>query len=270
MAESVTEFEFMLDSSRKQRGLLIAGAFVLFLCGCISRDQVSLSNLNPYRIHLHQGSNCVAPIDPVCHGFHPTTWTPMAPECAVSSLPAARPTTEVPAPKAIPGSREMPDVLPAREAPTVAPAVSTDEPLPLRPEPAQAAEPSENPLSEPADDANKRAAVEPVAPMQEAGGRLTSYLAETETALPQEERDGVGTSTETDFSAANESPGGTRLWVDSTGQKQVRARLVSVGQKHVVLLKDTGKYTTVPLDRLSQDDLAFVRRESSSVMGGKF
>ncbi len=52
---------------------------------------------------------------------------------------------------------------------------------------------------------------------------------------------------------------GMRLWTDNTGKYQVRARLVVVGPTHVRLLKENGKFTTVPYSRLSQQDLALVR-----------
>ena len=42
-----------------------------------------------------------------------------------------------------------------------------------------------------------------------------------------------------------------------------------VSPTHVRLLKDTGKYTTVPLSRLSLADLAFVQQHHSTVIAGK-
>jgi hypothetical protein len=68
--------------------------------------------------------------------------------------------------------------------------------------------------------------------------------------------------------APAESP--LRLWTDNTGKYQVWGRLVTVTSTHVRLLKETGKYTTVPFDRLSRSDLAFVRTQSPSVLAGKF
>jgi hypothetical protein len=59
-------------------------------------------------------------------------------------------------------------------------------------------------------------------------------------------------------STSSEAPGAMRLWTDNTGKYQVTARLVSFTATHVRLLKDTGKYTTVPMTRLSQPDLEFV------------
>lgn len=61
-----------------------------------------------------------------------------------------------------------------------------------------------------------------------------------------------------------------RQWTDNTGNFQVRASLVSISPTHVRLLKDTGKYTTVPLSRLSQSDLAFVQQHATSTLAGKF
>ncbi len=49
-----------------------------------------------------------------------------------------------------------------------------------------------------------------------------------------------------------------RTWQDDTGDYQVRGKLVKIMPDKVRLLKDTGKYTTVPMDRLSQADLEYV------------
>jgi hypothetical protein len=37
-----------------------------------------------------------------------------------------------------------------------------------------------------------------------------------------------------------------------------------IGKTHVRLLKDTGKFTTVPYSRLSQTDLAYVRTQTDA------
>ena len=74
--------------------------------------------------------------------------------------------------------------------------------------------------------------------------------------------------TQSQPTAGSESPSGMRTWTDNTGNYRVRARLVVVGQRHVRLLKDNGRYTTVPMERLSHDDLAFVRHHASSVIAG--
>jgi SLA1 homology domain 1, SHD1 len=61
-----------------------------------------------------------------------------------------------------------------------------------------------------------------------------------------------------------------RQWTDNTGLHHVRARLVEVGSDHVRLLKETGKYTTVPFSRLSQGDLAFVRQQADRAIVANF
>ncbi len=60
-----------------------------------------------------------------------------------------------------------------------------------------------------------------------------------------------------------------RLWSDNTGKFQVYARLISVNDTHVRLLKDTGKYTTVSFNRLSRADLAFVRQHATNTIAQK-
>jgi hypothetical protein len=49
-----------------------------------------------------------------------------------------------------------------------------------------------------------------------------------------------------------------RDWKDDTGSYGVRGRLVSILEGKVRIQKSTGKYTTVPFDRLSKGDLAYV------------
>jgi hypothetical protein len=63
---------------------------------------------------------------------------------------------------------------------------------------------------------------------------------------------------------------GMRLWTDDTGKFQVRGRLVVVGPTNVRLLKENGKFTTVPYGRLSQADLAFVKQHSSGAVVASF
>jgi hypothetical protein len=55
-----------------------------------------------------------------------------------------------------------------------------------------------------------------------------------------------------------------REWVDNTGRYATRGRLVSFLDGHVRLLKDNGRTTTVPLARLSENDLEFVNRQASA------
>jgi hypothetical protein len=51
-----------------------------------------------------------------------------------------------------------------------------------------------------------------------------------------------------------------RVWTDVTGKHQVRGQMkrILVAEQKVRILKDTGKYTTVPFARLSEADRTFV------------
>lgn len=51
-----------------------------------------------------------------------------------------------------------------------------------------------------------------------------------------------------------------RTWIDSTGAYRIVARLVSVENGVVRLLKENGRYASVPVDRLSKEDAEFVNR----------
>jgi hypothetical protein len=53
-----------------------------------------------------------------------------------------------------------------------------------------------------------------------------------------------------------------RLWTDNTGKFQIRARLFAVADGQVRLLKETGRFTTVPFERLSAGDRQFVEQYS--------
>lgn len=52
-----------------------------------------------------------------------------------------------------------------------------------------------------------------------------------------------------------------RKWTDNTGSFEVQARLLSIGEKAVVLEEFPDRKITVPLDRLSDLDKSFVSRE---------
>jgi hypothetical protein len=49
-----------------------------------------------------------------------------------------------------------------------------------------------------------------------------------------------------------------RQWRDDTGVFQIQARLILILDGKVRLLKETGRTTTVPMDRLSHEDRAYV------------
>jgi hypothetical protein len=55
-----------------------------------------------------------------------------------------------------------------------------------------------------------------------------------------------------------------RTWVDNTGRYSCQGRLVRFMDGYVRLVKDNGRMTTVPLYRLSANDLAFVNRQASA------
>jgi hypothetical protein len=55
-----------------------------------------------------------------------------------------------------------------------------------------------------------------------------------------------------------------RQWTDNTGNFSCRGRLVRFHEGRVQLLKDNGRTTTVPLARLSTNDLEFVNRQASA------
>jgi hypothetical protein len=55
-----------------------------------------------------------------------------------------------------------------------------------------------------------------------------------------------------------------RQWVDNTGNFSCQGRLVRLVDSQVQLLKDNGRMTTVPLARLSANDLRFVERQASA------
>jgi len=61
-----------------------------------------------------------------------------------------------------------------------------------------------------------------------------------------------------------------RDWVDNTGRYTTRGRLVTFLDGHVRLIKDNGRTTTVPLYRLSQNDLEFVNRQASAQRATRF
>jgi hypothetical protein len=55
-----------------------------------------------------------------------------------------------------------------------------------------------------------------------------------------------------------------RQWVDNTGNFSCEARLIRLVDGQAQLLKDNGHTTTVPLARLSANDLRFVERQASA------
>lgn len=60
---------------------------------------------------------------------------------------------------------------------------------------------------------------------------------------------------------------GMRVWTDNTGRYRTVGRLVVIAKTHVRLLKDNGRHTTVPLHRLSHQDLDYVMVVAKKLAG---
>ena len=230
-----------------------------------------------------------APAPPAPNTYAPTPAPSQLNKPEVESLPAPR------APATLEPSTPVP---PAPEPPT--PSLDADvpapEPAPTFDDPAPAPAPAEDMPEEPArpakpdaevedlfketEPAAPAAADEPAAPGEKKKDEVDDLFKETRlpaTTAPvanQAELDELFAeptrATEQTAEVAQPSPAEStnalRTWTDSTGKYEVKARLVMVSQTHVRLLKETGKYTTVSLDRLSHADLAFVRQHSNSVI----
>ena len=63
-----------------------------------------------------------------------------------------------------------------------------------------------------------------------------------------------------------------RTWRDNTGNFEVTGRLVVVFPDKIRLLKDNGRFSTVPLRRLSQEDRQYVEQTLAAIAdrSGKF
>jgi SLA1 homology domain 1, SHD1 len=59
-----------------------------------------------------------------------------------------------------------------------------------------------------------------------------------------------------------------RTWTDNTGDYRVKGRLVMIYPDRIRLLKDNGKYSTVPYTRLSETDQDYVNWVAVSLTGG--
>lgn len=69
---------------------------------------------------------------------------------------------------------------------------------------------------------------------------------------------------DTTADAAEPPTTGYRVWTDSTGSYRVVAKLVSVQNGVAKLLKENGRYTSVPIERLSDEDAALAERWAAS------
>jgi hypothetical protein len=232
-----------------------------------------------------------------------------APELAPapqSNAPKAQPTPARPAPSTLAPALRVQQVpppaaplpVPTEEMPPEEPAAA--EPAAETPEPAKEDEMPEEPArpAKPAEDVedlfkdsdSKSTETAPPAETKPAGKSedVEDLFKDTDTdskkstsieAVPAADRNTVSRELEDLFvepadaarSASAETPTNSmRVWTDNTGKFQVNARLVVVGPKHVRLLKDNGRLTTVPFSRLSQSDLAFVHAQAVDAIAGNF
>jgi hypothetical protein len=97
--------------------------------------------------------------------------------------------------------------------------------------------------------------------------KATDGPAIKDTKAPADELDalfGLGANTRSpDFGGAE-----YRQWVDNSGAYQVKARLAVIYADKVKLMKENGKFTTVPLSRLSEADFGYVNWVASSLTKG--
>jgi len=117
----------MCASRRLRIAICVAGMLCLAAAGCISHDQIHLPNPAPCRITCEHDS--VAPLDPVCYGYHPTCWRPWYAGCPACPPPTSGVSHNLP--EGWPPPEDMPpgpllspalrfDLVPERNVPTEA------------------------------------------------------------------------------------------------------------------------------------------------------
>jgi hypothetical protein len=114
----------------RYRAASCAAAFCLLMAGCVSRDQVRLPN--PARFHIDNEFNCIAPLDPECHGYHSTCWQPWCADCPSCPPPSVGGDSELPT-EDTPTPAQMPEELPAPPPSKVDAAPQHDEPKKMSP-----------------------------------------------------------------------------------------------------------------------------------------
>lgn len=223
--------------------------------------------------------------------------TPIAPASAEQPLSAPAPAAAVPQPQfktaaeilaesaekerlekaaaeaAKPAAPEPPaPIEPAPEQPAPEPEAPPAKPAPKQPAPKPA---EENFFDEDGDAAEEAPPRENRAPMKkkEAPQEPVEDLfnepeadtppadSETEpTEKPAEEAPSEESTEKTEddpFAALEADPEPVRRWIDSTGRHETIGRLVEVHPDRVRILKANGRYTTVPMQQLSQHDRAY-------------
>ncbi len=206
----------------------------------------------------------VTPAEDLFNGTESTT-TPPATETPATEVPVATP----------------PAIEPA--APAETPAETDDLFGPTNETPAEPAAPAEMPATEPAAPAETPATEEPAddlfggesadsAPAETTPPATETAPTETPAETPAEGTPPAEEETDDIFGAPRSvlrEAGGLasnemRVWIDNTGRYSVNARLIRFLDGRVQLLKDNGRTTTVPLNRLSARDLRFVNRQASA------
>ena len=97
----------------------------------------------------------------------------------------------------------------------------------------------------------------------EAGTTTGDHLFEStpvEDVLPDAPLDDapVGDDMDDLFGKKSNASESMRVWTDNTGKYKTVGRLVVIAKTHVRLLKENGRHSTVPLNRLSNSDLDYV------------
>jgi hypothetical protein len=69
------------------------------------------------------------------------------------------------------------------------------------------------------------------------------------------------------FAALEADPEPVRRWIDATGRHETIGRLVEVHSDRVRILKTNGRYTTVPMQQLSQHDRAYAATVGDRIAG---
>ncbi|MEX2139607.1 MAG: SHD1 domain-containing protein [Pirellulales bacterium] len=203
--------------------------------------------------------------------FAPRDSAPPAP--ADENNPFAPRTGAADAPEATESSRTTPpveDLFAPRTTDTQPPADN-----PFAPRPADTGSTADDPFRLPVDTAKPPMSAVNEAPMNDAPATPmndandgTSDPAPATESMPQPALDNPFAPPAPDrVSTTNRAPelaDAMRVWTDITGKHQVRGQMkrILVAERKVRILKETGKYTTVPFAKLSVADRTFVARHA--------
>jgi hypothetical protein len=226
---------------------------------------------------LLAGRRCCCPCSPVsCNSAADTATTtgaaPLAPEdsAGIAAAPEAVPTAKVEVNPAVEEVRPLEVVEPPAHEPTpaVEPVVVTPvQPLPAQPATSTEATAAEGTLALPVRETPPplpQVDIDPVLPTpptKEAPKQPEPDPDDPFAPLPPrspKEQKGAAAPATNSTRCGEEVSLTWRQWNDESGQFRVKARLVLVLEGNVRLLKETGRTTTVPLERLSASDRTYV------------